>query len=143
MGPAIDSQKMQQNALSLGMNFGFFRSFADGESLRHEIREYYLTMLQKINESWWLIGGADPRGVRQNASIIVRIARNGDIIERKVVNGSGNAEYDRTILRALDVATPFPPLPESYQGFYFDAPLRLVVPSGLMLAGVPQEKQLP
>lgn len=136
---AGDNRPLQQNALALGMNYGFFRSFAEGESLRHEIREYYLNMLQMINESWWMIGGADPRGVRQDASVVVRIARNGDIVDLKMVRGSGSAAYDRTILRALDVAAPFPPLPESYPGFYFEAPLRLVAPTGLMLAGAPQE----
>ena len=137
--PSRSSEQLQQNSIALGMNFGFFRSFAEGESLRHEIREYYLTMLQKINESWWLIGGADPRGVRQDASIIVRIGRNGEVLERKLLRGSGNAAYDRTVMRALEVAAPFPPLPETYPGFYFEAPLRLVVPSGLMLANVSKE----
>lgn len=140
--PAASSEQIQQNSIALGMNLGFFRSFAEGESLRHEIREYYLNMLQKINESWWLIGGADPRGVRQDASIIVRIAKNGEVMEQRLVRGSGSDEYDRTIMKALKVAAPFAPLPETYPGFYFEAPLRLVVPSGLMLAGVPKVNHL-
>ncbi|MBI1922496.1 MAG: TonB C-terminal domain-containing protein [Geobacter sp.] len=139
---AASSEQMQHNSIAMGMSFGFFRSISEGETLRFEIREYYLTMLQKINESWWLIGGANPRDVRQDVSIIIRIARNGEVLERKLLRGSGSAGYDRAIMKALEVAAPFAPLPETYPGFYFEAPLRLVVPSGLMLAGMPKQSHL-
>ncbi|WP_298435204.1 energy transducer TonB [Geobacter sp.] len=124
---------MNPSSLSLGMSRGFFRSLADGDTLRSDIKEYYFTLVQRINEQWW--GVAEQRRTepgRQEALVTIVLKRDGEILDVRLIKSSGNPEYDRMILNALQSATPLPPLPESYPGEYFQAPFRLVAPSGLL-----------
>ena len=129
--PGDGKEKIASYSLGFGMTRGFFRSLAQGESLRGDIREYYLDMLQNINAKWWV----DQRieGNRINAVLInVAIARNGKIIGREIMRSSGNMAYDKMVLDALGAAGPLPPLPDTYEGDVFVAPLRLVPPLSLM-----------
>jgi protein TonB len=114
------------------MSRGFFKSLAEGQSLKSDIRDYYFVMLDKINESWWRNGMANREGVFQEPLIEVQITRNGEIANRALVRSSGNPAYDRSILKAIDAAAPLPPLPNSFTGEFFQAPVRLVAPLGLM-----------
>ncbi len=49
------------------------------------------------------------------AVVFCRISRKGILIEVKMVRSSGNALYDQSIVRALKLSDPFPPLPYQYQ----------------------------
>lgn len=120
-----------RSSLSLGMTRGFFRSLGDGETLRGDIREYYLTLVQRINEQWWSMGGEGVEPGRHEALVTILMRKNGEILDIRLVRSSGNPDYDRMILNALQAATPLPPLPESYAGEYFQAPIRLMAPLGL------------
>jgi protein TonB len=131
---------LEQSSFGLGLSLGYFSSLAEGRTLRDDIKQYYFTMLRKVNEQWWLTGA---QGIRtpQIPLINVVLDRNGEIIERVLEQSSGDREYDRKILQALDAAAPFPPLPESFRMPYFKAPLRLVAPLNFLLPGsnpVPQ-----
>lgn len=123
----------QQTSFGLGISRGFFRSIADGQSLKPDIKDYYFAMLEKINASWWANGGSTRDGVVQEPLIDVLVGRNGEIIRKMLVRSSGNPAYDRDILRAVDAAAPLPALPESFGGDVFEAPVKLVAPRGLMV----------
>jgi protein TonB len=124
----------EQTSFGLGMSRGYFKSIADGQTLRPDIRDYYFAMLKKINDSWWAHGTAQARnGVVREPVIDVLVARNGEIVRKALLKSSGNPAYDREILSAVDAASPLPALPESYGGDFFEAPVRLVAPRGLML----------
>ena len=125
-----DSQA-RRSSLSLGMTRGFFRSLGDGETLRGDIREYYLTLVQRINEQWWAMDGKGVEPGRHGALVTILMRKNGEILDIRLVRSSGNPDYDQIILNALQAATPLPPLPESYEGEYFQAPVRLMAPLGL------------
>ena len=131
--PLSPEPRMNPSSLSLGMTRGFFRSLADGDTLRSDIKEYYFALVQRINEQWWAV--ADQRGTepgRQEALVTIVLQRDGEILDVRLIKSSGNPEYDRVILKALQSATPLPPLPESYPGEYFEAPFRLMAPLGLL-----------
>jgi periplasmic protein TonB len=127
----VKPETVQQQSLGLGITRGFFRSIGEGETLRHDIRSYYFSMLQSINEKWWLDKNIE-RGRIGEVLLNIVIARNGAIVDKQLLRSSGNAAYDREVLRAVEAAGPLPPLPESYLGDFFQTPLRLVPPLTLM-----------
>lgn len=124
-------ESVQQASLGLGITRGFFRSLAEGETLRDDIRMYYFSLLQNINEKWWLDKNIDRKGIREVVMNII-VARNGEIVAKQLIRGSGNAAYDKAVLNALEAAGPLPPLPENYNGDFFQAPIRLVPPLNLL-----------
>jgi protein TonB len=117
------------------MSHGFFRSLADGESLRGDVRDYYFGLVRRVNEQWWATAamhGAATGG--REALVSITMTRQGEILAIRLVQSSGIATYDQLILEALQQTSPLPPLPESYPGEYFQAPLRLVAPSGSLIS---------
>jgi periplasmic protein TonB len=124
-------QHLPHTSLGLGLTRGFFKSIGEGETLRVGVKEYYLDMLQNINEKWWLDQELKKGRIRP-IMINLTIARNGDIVGSVILMSSGNVRYDKAVLAALTAASPLPPLPQSYEGDFFEAPVRLVPPLDLM-----------
>lgn len=124
------AENLPMNSLGIGLTKGFFKGLGNGETLRDDVKEYYMAMLERINEKWWM----DPQLEKRLSSIIVnvRVARNGEIIDSMVLASSGDRRYDRAVLAALAAANPLPPLPDHFQGEVFEAPIRLVPPLNLM-----------
>ena len=131
-------EALQQASLAYGISLGYFRGLGEGESLKDDIREYYFRVLQKFNEKWWLAGGGKLKGVRQDAAVNVFIGRDGTILEKRLIRSSGSSEYDRSVLKALDAASPLPSLPASYERDIFQAPIRIALPLNLMASGLNQ-----
>ena len=125
---------LEQSSLGLGLSLGYFSSLAEGRTLRDDIKQYYFALLRKVNEQWWLTGAGSIRTPRIPIITVV-LARNGDLVERFIEQGSGDREYDKKILQALDAAAPFPPLPPSYRDHFFKVPIRMVAPLNFLLPG--------
>lgn len=121
------------SSLYLGMTRGFFKSLSDGETLRGDVREYYFALVRKVNEQWWTaVGEKEVDAGRGEALVTILMKKDGEILDVRLVKSSESPEYDRMILDAVQAATPLPPLPDSYTGDYFQAPLRLMAPLGLL-----------
>lgn len=50
------------------------------------------------------------------ATLYFRIGRDGTVTLARLEDGSGIAFFDQTAMRALQSATPLPPLPAGYDG---------------------------
>jgi len=127
----------QANAasLSLGLTRGFFRSLADGETLREDVREYYFELVERVNAQWWATAtSAAMEPGRHEALVTITVRKSGELLDVRLVKSSGSTEYDRLIMDALQAASNLPPLPESYPGEFFQAPLRLMAPRGLLFS---------
>ncbi|SNB45962.1 TonB C-terminal domain-containing protein [Geobacter sp. DSM 9736] len=124
-------QGFQQASLQFGIANGHFGSISDGRTLRDDMREYYLSMLAQFNESWWEQKGKETV-VQRGAVMMVTVSRDGAIVDMKLLQGSGNVAEDRLMVQALQAAGPLAPLPDSYEGDFFTAPLRFVPPLNLM-----------
>jgi periplasmic protein TonB len=122
---------VQDASLGLSITSGYFGAIGEGESLRDDIREYYFEILRSINAKWWLNRENQQAG-RNRAVFYLVIARDGTIVDRMLVTSSGNPAYDRAMMRTLEASSPLPPLPESYRGDFFQAPLRFNVPLNLL-----------
>lgn len=131
---AAPKEQLPQTSMGLGMAMGYFSSLGNGESLNENTREYYLEMLQRINERWWMDQDVDKKGVGQ-VLVTITVGRNGDIVDARLLRSSGNQNYDKAVLKSLSAAGPLPPLPASYQQDFFMAPIRLVPPLNLMALG--------
>jgi protein TonB len=125
-------EKIHESSIGLGMTSGYFGSFAEGETLRDEIREYYFSLMRRINEVWWLRAGNGSRPGR-GAAINIRITREGKIASIELMQGSGDVDYDRLLLETLKNAEPLPPLPRNFPQRMFSAPVRFIPPLNLML----------
>ena len=128
--PQVEEQRTH-TSLGLGLTKGYFKSLGEGETLREGVKGYYLEMLQVINEKWWMDQQLDKRRLAPVVANIT-VARNGAILDCTILRGSGNARYDKAVLAALAAASPLPPLPASFVGDSFQAPIRLVPPLNLM-----------
>lgn len=122
-------------SLSIGLTRGFFRSLADGETLRGDVREYYFELVERVNEQWWAAAtGTAMEPGRQEALVTITVRKSGELLDVRLVKSSGSEEYDRLIMDALQAASNLPPLPETYPGEFFQAPLRLMAPRGLLFS---------
>ena len=124
-------EQRSHTIMGLGLTKGYFKSMGEGETLREGVKGYYLEMLQVINEKWWIDQQIDKRHLAP-VIINITIARSGEIIDCKIMRSSGNGRYDKAVLASLAAAGPLPPLPPSYDGASFQAPIRLVPPLNLM-----------
>ena len=135
-------EAVHESSIGLGMISGHFASFAEGESLKDDIRVYYFSLMRRINEVWWLSGAA--RGsFTSAASVNLHISREGKVLTCQLLESSGNREQDQALLDAVKRAEPLPPLPRSFIGRVFTAPIRFVPPLRLMLPGYPSKTVSP
>jgi len=72
---------------------------------------YYIRQIQqKIQERW--MGRAIPG---QQPAVVFEIRRDGKLNVVAIDRSSGNAYYDQVALRAINDASPFPPLPDDFK----------------------------
>jgi protein TonB len=131
---AAKPEAIEQSSLALGITNGYFSSLAEGQTLHDDIRDYYFTILRTINEKWWVANGGQT-GARARAMISVVIGRDGNVLKAEIVRASGSYSYDKSLLKAVEAASPFPPLPAQYRLSFFEAPLVFNPPLNLMATG--------
>lgn len=131
---------VHENSIGLGMISGHFASFAQGESLKDEIRVYYFELMRRINEVWWTTGATKGSFVA-TATVNIMISRDGTVVGCDLLESSGSREQDQALLESIKKAEPLPPLPQSFPQRTFNAPIRFVPPLRLMLPAF--GKQMP
>ncbi|HVO94364.1 MAG TPA: cell envelope integrity protein TolA [Terriglobales bacterium] len=80
---------------------------------------YQNRMLGTIKDNWvWT-------GQRSNLRVVVHfsIKETGEIVGLKIVQASGDASYDESVLRAVKKSSPLPAPPESYRKDFADVEL--------------------
>ncbi len=94
--PAAPAQKQQAVALSVAPEFKF--------------PPYLALIREKIERNWNPPPGA--KGIR--ATVTFKILRSGRVVDATPTQSSGNFYFDQAAMRAILVASPFPPLPEGF-----------------------------
>ncbi|MEW6615271.1 MAG: TonB family protein [Thermodesulfobacteriota bacterium] len=85
---------------------------------------YYTIIWGKIKESWVLPEGLIKNKEGLEAVISFKILRDGEIKDIKFEKTSGNAYFDKSVLRAVEKANPLPSLPVEHKGGYLDIGVR-------------------
>jgi TonB family protein len=83
------------------------------EKERRSVRSlppYLVGLQEKIRNAW----NIPPQLKDLYADVFLRVNRAGQIEEARLVPGSGNAQFDESLQRAIKQAQPLPPLPEDY-----------------------------
>jgi len=135
-------EAVHESSIGLGIISGHFASFAQGESLKDDIRVYYFELMRRINEVWWTTGAAKGSYVAA-ASVNLVISREGTVLGCELMESSGNREQDQALIESIKKAGPLPPLPRSFPQLTFNAPIRFVPPLRLMLPGFGNKAPLP
>ncbi len=122
---SVDTTQVVRSELpAVGDVRGALQLRAEGEVLPYA---YYLQIVQRKIASFW----EPPQGIQVQGSEIAavvwfRIERDGRVRTRYVEQESGSGFFDNSTLRALEMALPFPPLPEEYSGDHLIIHLRFV-----------------
>jgi len=132
---ADSPETLHESAIGIGMMSGYFGSFAEGETLRDDVRLYYFALMRRINEVWWQNNAVNP-ALGSGAALNLVVNRDGKVVACEILQSSGNREHDQALLASVKRAEPMPPLPGSYPRPTFNAPIRFVPPLQLMLPGM-------
>lgn len=79
--------------------------------LNNRMGIYYAVLWNRIRSQWALPADLT-KGKALEAVVLVRILRSGEIAELDFEKRSGNRYFDDSTLKAVQKASPFPPLPE-------------------------------
>ncbi len=71
-------------SLGLGMTYGFVSSLGNGATLREDVREYYLVLVEKINKVWWERAGTLSDAIGQDGIALIVIKRDGTLVDRGI-----------------------------------------------------------
>ncbi len=77
---------------------------------------YYLNIIQKNVSANWNFEYAG--AVHQKVVVFFKIDKNGQVYDSKVEKSSGISFLDQSALRAVLLSSPFPPLPDEYNGTF-------------------------
>lgn len=86
----------------------------------NELSVYYGTIYRILDDAW-----VKPPGVSGlETEISIRIARNGGILQRKIVSKSGSTAMDDSVMEAVRSVATFPKLPDSVRNAYIDVTIK-------------------
>ncbi len=77
---------------------------------------YYVNIIRKKIVENWMWSQNYPGELK--TVVYFKILRSGDIEDLKIKESSSNKLYDNLCLRAVELAKPFPPLPEGFKEDY-------------------------
>lgn len=78
------------------------------------LRTYYNAIWQRIKEEWILPEGFLEE-VKEVPVIVIKVGRDGGIVESWFEKKSGNTMYDESAMRAIKKANPLPPFPQELE----------------------------
>lgn len=122
------AQEIESTPLGRGMAHGYFSSFAEGKNLRGDLREYYLMLLERVNERWWQKSATLTETAVHDAVVVFVIGKGGELVDLTMTKSTGSRLVDRAIMELLKEMAPYPPFPDSYALEKFLVPLKIAAP---------------
>ncbi len=82
------------------------------ESLELKHKAYFALIRDRVQANWIYPENFDNEKI--SVIVSIRIGRDGTLLKSWVEKGSGNRQFDESLLKAVRKASPFPPLPEDF-----------------------------
>lgn len=98
-----------RTAASNAQNPGSGGNRPDGEQGDRELNRWKELVKTRVNAHWSIMG--DTPRPNTEALIGIEIADNGVLVRAKVDKSSGDDLFDRSAMKAITLAAPFPPVP--------------------------------
>ncbi|RMF93893.1 MAG: TonB family protein [Candidatus Schekmanbacteria bacterium] len=89
-------------------------------------RLYYDRIWFKIKESWILPDIPEVDESKLTAIVLIKIRKDGEIIERSFEKRSGNYIFDNSAMKAIIKANPLPPVPEGLADDILEVGVRFI-----------------
>ena len=80
--------------------------------------KFYQMELDRLIKSQWSYPGAIDNRRKPEAVVLVKVRRDGTVLDTGFIKKSGNNIFDESVLKAIEKAKPLPPLPEGYEKDY-------------------------
>jgi len=88
----------------------------DRSTRNKELNDYVILTRDLIQRAWTTpVDLTVPGALKARIRINLALKRSGALSSAQLVSGSGNSELDRSLLKAIRMASPFPPFPEDLQ----------------------------
>lgn len=88
------------------------------------LRTYYNTIWQRIKEEWILPPSLLEESEDQETVIVIKVQRDGGIVESWFEKKSGSLAYDESAMRAIKKANPLPPFPQELDEDFLEIGVR-------------------
>ncbi len=79
-----------------------------------KLRTYYNAIWQRIKEEW-ILPSSLLEDVEEVPVIVIKVRRDGSILESWFEENSGSSVYDESAMRAIKKANPLPPFPQELE----------------------------
>jgi TonB family protein len=90
------------------------RIVVDRTTRNKELNDYVVLTRDLIQRAWTTpVDLSVPGALKARIRINLALTRSGALRSAQLVSGSGNSELDRSLLKAIRMASPFPPFPEN------------------------------
>lgn len=91
---------------------------------------YYQSIWERIQGAW-AFPAQDKSRSDLETILVIRIARDGKIVDTRFEKRSGDPLLDRSAMRAVQKASPLPPLPDGFRENFMELGIRFM-PGGVM-----------
>ncbi len=108
-----------------GSPYPYGRGRPDATTADLRFNQYYQAVWGKIKSAWILPKYGDSRKTLE-AIVIIRINKNGRILKIDFEKKSGDANLDRSVIRAIKKADPLPPLPVAFRENVLELGIRFI-----------------
>jgi len=99
-----------------------------GAPLDPAMQKYLLDIWEKIKNAWNVPGMAQKKDLE--TIVMIKIRKDGRIVDINIEKRSGNRVYDESVLRVLRAVEPLPPIPSSLNTDALEIGLRFL-PGGI------------
>jgi colicin import membrane protein len=89
-----------------------------------KLRTYYNTIWQRIKEEWILPPSLLEESEDLETVIVIKVQRDGGIVENWFEKKSGSLAYDESAMRAIKKANPLPPFPQELEDDFLEIGVR-------------------
>ncbi|MCX7857018.1 MAG: TonB family protein [Deltaproteobacteria bacterium] len=119
------SHKEKGNIESESISGFLGKSSAHTTSIDPVTQAYIAEILNKVKKAWGIPGGLATRRDLETI-VIIKIRRDGRIVDMEVEKRSGNRLYDESVMRTLRTIDPLPPFPHAISNDYLEIGFRFL-----------------